>query len=394
MKAIWTVFNKEVGDNLRDKRSITNIIIAALIGPVMILVMMYLLGQLLNQDPLTKALKLPVKGAENAPNLVEYLEQNNVIIMPAPQDPEAAVRNGDLDIVLIIDPEYGKTFKEGRPAPIQVVVDSSRQSSLPSVEQTRNLLDSYAAQIGAMRLLVRGINPALTHPLLIERKDVATPQSQVFIFLNMLPYFLILTIFTGGSAAIIDATAGERERGSLEPLLINPVPRWQLVVGKMLASLPFVLAAILLSLSALAIIFNVVPTDQLTGIRLSVDLAALVNIFLVCLPMLVLAAAIQTIMASFARSFKEAQTLVGWLPLIPALPGIGLAFLPIKPSIGVMLIPTFGQQLLINQFLRGEPVDPLNLLISSAATLLVSGLLVYVAVRLYSREQIVFGKQS
>lgn len=225
----------------------------------------------------------------------------------------------------------------------------------------------------------------------MEQVDVATPQSQAVIFLNMMPYFIVLVVFVGGMYVIIDATAGERERGSLEPLLINPAARWEFVIGKLAASVPFAVFSVFLNLLAFAAAFNLFPVEDYIGFQLTLDLGALTGIFLVSLPMILLASALQMIIATFTRSFKEAQTYVAFLPLIPALPGIGLAFMPVKPALWTMLIPTFGQQLIINQLMRGEPVNPVNVVVSAAATLLAALILIYVAVGMYQNERILFG---
>jgi sodium transport system permease protein len=385
------VFAKEVIDNFRDRRSLGSAVLGALLGPGIILIMLLVLGKAFFKEP-EKPIDLPVQGAEHAPNLIAYLEQNNVRIKPAPADPQAAVRNGDVEVVLIIPADYGDAFTSGRPAALQAVYDSSRTSAQPTYGRLSALLDGYSRQVGLLRLQARGISPAVTEGLAVVKVDMATPQSQVLIFLNMLPYLLMFTIFSGGAGVIIDATAGERERNSLEPLLINPVARREFVAGKLLASLPFAFAAVLLSLSAFGIIFNVIPMEEIIGFQMSIDVGGLGVIFLICLPMVLLASAIQMIIATFARSFKEAQTYVGFLPLAPALPGIGLAFLPVKPALWTMLIPTFGQQILINQVMRGEMVSALNVGVSVAVTLVLAVVLTGVAVRLYQREQILFGK--
>ena len=391
MTAIGTIFTKEVKDNLRDRRSIFSALFSSLIGPIILLLMIVVLGKSVFSDSRENLLKIPILGAENAPNLVSFLEQNGAELVPGPDNPEQAVRNGDLDLVLIIPETYSEEFSEGYPASIRVVMDSSRQSAMSNVERARSLLTAYNAQLGSLRLLARGINPAVTDPLAIERVDVATPQTQALIFLNMMPYFIILVVFVGGMYVIIDATAGERERDSLEPLLTNPVPRWQFVLGKLLAAIPFAVSALILNLLAFFIAFNVFPIEDYIGIQITLNPRALFNIFLIALPMVLLASALQMIIATFTRSFKEAQTYVSFLPLIPALPGIGLAFLPVKPTLLTMMIPTFGQQILINQFMRAEPVNPTFLLVNTLITLVLSVVLFWLAVRLYERENIIFG---
>lgn len=392
MQRIEVVFYKELIDNLRDTRSLIGTLIYALLGPGMILLLIIIMGGVF-RGSMEKPLELPISGRENAPALVQFLEQRDVIVQDAPADPREAVRNGDVDVVLIIPEGYGEDFAAGHPARVQVVVDISRTSASPNVQRAYDLLAEYSGQIGALRLLARGISPAIINAVSMERVDVSTPQSQAFAFLNTLPYFLVMAVFLGGSAVIIDSTAGERERNSLEPLLINPIGRRELVLGKLLASLPFAIGTICVSLGAFALLFNVFPVERYIGTQLSVDVLALIYIFLICLPMVLLASAIQMIIATFTHTYKEAQNYVNLLPLIPALPGIALALLPIKPTVGAMLIPTYGQQMLINQLIRGEVVNPFHLVVSTVATLLIAAILTLIAIRLYSREDVLFGKK-
>lgn len=245
-----------------------------------------------------------------------------------------------------------------------------------------------APRLAAYQLNASGYFSQRAAPL----TDVEGPRLTKVRFL--LPYFLVLAVFVGGASIIIDATAGERERDSLEPLLINPVPRGALVVGKLLASLPFAIVAVLTSIVASGALLTLVPLEEFLGIQLTVDPVALAKIFLLCLPMILLAAAIQMIIATFAKTYKEAQTYTNWLPLVPALPGILLTFLPVKPALWTMLIPTFGQQVLINQLLRGEVVATNDVVISTAVTLALALVLTFVAIRLYQREKILFGSES
>jgi sodium transport system permease protein len=391
LERILIIFRKEVVDNLRDRRSIFSALMSSLIGPALIVAMIVIVGKAFFTELNENGFYLPVVGAANAPNLVRFLEQNGAEIQPPPADPESEVRNGTLEVVLVISEDYAEDFTSGYPATLRLIMDSSRQSAMATVERTKSLLQAYNNQLGALRLMARGISPSVITPLTVERDDVATPQSQVLIFLNMMPYFVILVVFVGGMYVIIDTTAGERERGSLEPLLINPAARWEFVMGKLLAAVPFAIFAVFITLIAFAIAFNAFPLEEYVGFQLTIDIGALWGIFLIAIPMVLLASALQMVVATFTRSFKEAQTYVAFLPLIPALPGIGLAFLPIKASIGAMLIPTFGQQLIINQLMRGETLNGLHVAISTLVTLLAAGILTFMAIKLYEREQTIFG---
>ena len=388
---MWVVFQKEFIDNLRDRRSVISALGSTLIGPAILLLLIVILGKSVFKEGDVTPLEIPLAGAEHAPGLAAFLEQNGAVLQPAPADPAAAVRNGDLELVVVIPPGYGDNFSSGNPASVELYVDTSRQSAMSNVDRARTLLNTYSRQTGAQRLLARGISPVITSALSLEMVDVSTPESQSLIFLNMMPYFIVMVVFMGGMYVIIDATAGERERGSLEPLLINPIPRREIVIGKLLASLPFAVLGVAVTLIAFGLSFNVFPVEDYLGFQLALDVNALLGIFLISLPMVLLASALQTVIVTFTRSFKEAQTYVGFLPLIPALPGLGLAFLPVKPALWMMLIPTFGQQILINQLMRGEVINSTFVVISVIATLLLSALLIWLAIRLYERERVLFG---
>jgi sodium transport system permease protein len=390
MKRIFVIFQKEMLDNLRDYRSWMTGLFWALFGPLLLGGMIMLLGNTIRED-VEESLVLPVAGAEHAPNLIAFLEQQDIIIEPAPADPEAAVIAGDINVALIIPEDYSEDFSAGNTATLQLVLDSTRQSAMPDISRTQTVLENYGEYIGLLRLSLRGISPEVTRVIQIEETDTATPQSKALIFLSMLPYFIIFAIFNGASPVITDATAGERERGSLEPLLINPIPRGWIAVGKMLSAMPFAITNLIITLAGFAAIFRVLPVEDLLGVQIGINPETLVAIFLICLPIVFLACAIQTLIASFTKTTKEAGTYLPFIGLIPSLPGLALAFLPVKPALWTMLIPTFGQQILINQFLRFEPISSMNVIVSATLTILLSILVTYLAIRLYRGERIITG---
>jgi len=390
MERIRIIFAKEVQDNLRDRRTLSGALIYPLLGPILMALVFSLAGRTVLTKT-EKPLPLPVVGAGNAPSLIQFLKQNGAEIKPAPADPEAEVRAGNYDAVLIIPEAYGKDFSAGRPATVQLVLDDSRQSAAPSIRRTRQMLSAYSQQLGSLRLLARGINPGVISALAVEEMDIATPQSQAARILAMLPYFIIFSVFIGGMYLAIDTTAGERERGSLEPLVINPVGRHELVLGKLGATLIFTLVAVIETLLGFYVMLNYLPAEAV-GVKMSLGLYALSLIFLLTLPMMLLAASLQMIVATLTRSYKEAQTYLGFMPLVPAMPGLFLALSPVKAKSWMMLIPTFGEQLLINQVMRGEAVLPFHVLISATTTITIGIALTVIAILMYGREQIVFGR--
>jgi sodium transport system permease protein len=157
----------------------------------------------------------------------------------------------------------------------------------------------------------------------------------------------------------------------------------------MLSAMPFAILNLVITLVGFSAIFNVLPIEELIGVQIGFDMGALIAIFFICLPIVILACAIQTLIASFTKTTKEAGSYLPFVSLIPSLPGIALAFLPVKPDLWTMLIPTFGQQILINQFLRSEPVLGSNIAISALLTIVLSVGITYIAIKLYEGERIV-----
>ena len=392
IERIGIIFRKEVVDNLRDRRTLMAALFYPLLGPLLLYLVFSVLGRTFSEQT-EQSLDLAVIGAENAPALIQFLEQNDVVVEQGPDDPEAEVRAGNYDVVLVIPEGYGEDFTTGRPATVRLIVDESRQAAQLSVNRAERLLEVYNSQIGALRLLARGVNPGVVQVLAVEQVDVSTSQSRAANLLNLTPYFIIFSIFIGGMYLAIDTTAGERERGSLEPLLINPVRRWEFVLGKLAATLVFTAIAVFETLLGFAVMLNlrIISLEEFTGVQMTLELHTLVTIFLIAIPMMLLAAALQFVIATFTRSFKEAQNYLSFLPLIPALPGMFLAFVPFKVKLWAMLIPTFGQQLLINQSMRGEPLDPIYVLVSAVVTTLVGITLVFLTARLYEHERLLFG---
>lgn len=390
LNRIGVVFRKELLDNFRDQRTLINSLLSALLGPLMLFGLLTVLGQTANRQ-VERPLELPVVGAEHAPDLAAFLATNNVVLVPAPADPAAAVRTGDIDLALVISADYGERLQDGLPARVQLIADSSRQSTQTTVGRATRLLEAYSAQLGALRLQARGVSPSVITPIVIEEVDQATPQGRAALLLNILPYFLIFAVFIGGMSLTIDMTAGERERGSLEPLLLSPLSRSELMLGKLAAGLVPTALSVVVALLGFAAIINLAPLGESLGVQLQLDPSTIVGIFLITIPMMLLAGALQMLIATASRSVKEAQSYLGFLPLIPALPGLFLAFVPIRPTLWMMSIPTFGQQLLINQLMRGEAVSALFVTVSAATTLLAGVLFAVAAIRMFGRERILFG---
>jgi len=389
MKGLFTVFRKEVRENLRDRKAVFN---SLLMGPILFPILFIGLSYFAVSKQMERAeqlLEVPVVGAEHAPNLVRYLEQQGLVVQDAPEDPEEAVRRQDVPVIIRIPAQFGEQWAEGTPATIELIADPSRRESETPMRRVRSLLRGYGAQIGILRLQLRGVSPNLAAPILVKDIDLSTPQSRGLLLMIFLPYLLMITAFTGGMHLAIDTTAGEKERKSLEPLLINPVPRWQIMSGKMLATMVFAFASLSLTLLSFRFALPFMPTGAL-GIDLTLDARTVGGILLVIAPVALLAAAMLTMLATYAKSFREAQSYMGLVIMIPMIPSILFMVNPVKPETWMMAIPMFSQNLLIGEFVRGELVPALWLGMSIGGTLVIGLLFAAFATTLFNKPRVVF----
>lgn len=386
-RRLWTVFRKEVIDNLRDRRTLLTVLVfGPLFGPIFYIGMMHVMinKQLSNMN---QPLKLPVQGVQYAPHLVEYLKQHNTDVQPAPADPEQAVKAGTADVVLIIPKSYAAAFHAGKPAVVQLVMDQSKDSAAKNVDRTRNLLLGYSREIAALRLLARGVDPRAIVPLAVENVDVSTPQSRAAMILSFVPYFFLFAAIIGAFYLAIDTTAGERERGSLEPLLTTAISRSTLVSGKLAAVTLFSAVSLALDVLALSWSQGLIPAAQLNivvNFGWHVALAA----FLVSVPFCLFIAALLTVVASFTRSYKEAQTWLSFIFILPMIPVLALILYPAQPALWMMWVPALSQDVLVTSLMKGNMLNSLFVTLSVTSTLVTGLLLAWLAAWLYRREKV------
>jgi len=385
---VFIIFVKEAVDNSRDRRSLLVALIYPLLGPLLLGLMISAIVDVVTVAKPGQA-SLALSGAENAPDLVRYLNGRGVRIVPAPADVEGAVRGGDLETVVVIPDDFDANFKAERTARITVVSNSSRLPGLIALNRTATLLGDFNRKVWGQRIKDKGVDLDVLQPLAIRSQDVKAGTHIVEILLLMVPPLFIFNLFMGGVYLAMDTTSGERERGSLEPLLVNPVARWGIMLGKYLAALLYTAAGVLVQLAAFVVIFHTVGGD-FTFAKIF-NFAAVAVIFVVTLPLMMVAVGVQFIIATLTRSFKEAQTYLGLLPLVPAIPGMVMVFAPVQAREWMMTIPIFSQTLILSRMVQGEGLVLSDTLISMSTSVAAAFVLIFFTAWLYGREKLVFG---
>jgi sodium transport system permease protein len=385
---IAVVFRKEMKDHLRDRRSLMSALAMPIFGALVFMVMFTVLASWTRAG---KPLVVPVVGREHAPSLIAFLQRNGATLAEAPPDYETLVQAGKLDAVLVIPPDYGEDFAAGHTASVQLVLDNSRNEARVSNRRLHALIEGYSGLVASQRLFARGVAPELLQPVRITEVDLATPERMAANLLTMIPLFLVLTAFVGGMNVAIDAMAGERERGSLEPLLINPVHRGALVVGKWLATVALACTAVLVCMAAFLLVLKRVPLQDL-GVKTRFDAPAVLGMLVTVLPLTFFASAGQMLVSTYARSFKEAQTYLQVLLLLPTLPGMLLSFSPVQAKAWMFAVPVFGQQLLVGEVMRGQAIGPLPFVLATAGCIVAAAICLVLTARLLNEERIIFGR--
>ena len=388
MRSLLTVFGKEFLENLRDRRTLLSaLLFGPLFGPLLFGLMV---SRMLSQSVVEsdEPLRLTISGADNAPGLTRYLEAHRIKLSKAnlsENEARAAVRGGSAQIVLIIPKEYGARFALGVPAPVLLVADSADSQTRKSADRARSILGGYASGIAQLRLQARGVSPLLAVPVAVNDVDVATPTGRAVVVLGFMTYFVLFAVLMGGLYLAIDSTAGERERGSLEALLSLPVARSSLVGGKILATCAYMCISLALSLTAFVCVFRFVPLERL-GMSANLNARTALSFFAICLPFVPLGAALMTFVASFTRSYREAQTYLTTVLLIPTLPIAFASIYSLKTQSSFMFIPSLSQHLLMTSVLKDESVAALDVWVSAASSLAVALVLMVLTARHWRRE--------
>ena len=388
LRGFWAVFKKEFRENLRDRRTLLSaLVFGPVFGPILVAVMtQFGISRGVNQAD--EVLTIAVAHAERAPNLLAYLGARGIDVVKVDFDETAArraVAAQSHKIILDIPEDFGARLQEGQPAPVILYSDSSRPFEQRGTARVRGLVSQYGIEIAQLRFLARGIDPISVVPISVQEIDVSTPTGRSVLVLSVMTYLVLLSMLFGGLYLAIDATAGERERGSLEMLLTAPVPRENLMYGKVAAAGTYMLISLVLTVAMFSVAISFVGLERF-GATANLGPRAALTMIGCCAPLIVFGAAYLSIVAGFAKSYREAQTYLGLVITIPTLPLMFAGLFGLQAKTAYMVIPFLSQHLLLTTVVRAEEINPLHVEISVVSTILYGVLLTWIAGRLYRRE--------
>lgn len=378
MHNIWQVFKKEVVDALRDRRTLMRLAVpAVLMGPVLLLAVSAMIASL--QERAEKR-EVMVMGIEYAPTLRNFIERQTYTITAAPADYEAQLRASKLQApVVVVGKDFEAELLAGDRPTVEIVSDSANQRAAVGVGTLQRLLNGFNRERAGISMALRGISGELLQPVAFEERDLANVQARAARFTGMIPMFVIMAVMWGALTAALDSTAGERERGSLEPLLMNPVQHIALVIGKWGAVALLGMAVACISSLSFIPAQWFVKSDSLQAM-FQFGLHEMVAFLLLQLP---LAAAMGAVLMAFAiqsKTFKEAQASSSLVMTAVSLTPMISIMNPGGDAPWYLWVPGLGQNTLMMMVLKGETLSWVKVLPSvGVGIVLTTVCLVFVA---------------
>ena len=305
MRHAWTAYLKELVDALRDRRTMLMVLLSSVaLGPLTLVLMSILVTDI---EKRAEARQVVVMGLEHAPTLRNYLERQTQRIQAAPADYERQIQDSKLgEAVLVVPADFEQRLSRGEPPELELISHGSNVRAQASARRVAGLLRGFSEEQRRLRLAARGVSPQSLQVLDLQERDLAGPASRGAQLAFIVPFFVMTAVLYGCFNAALDTTAGERERGSLEPLLMTPASPLALTLGKwaavaslgmlvaVLACLSFLPGQWLLRSELLAAMFRFGLREALWFLLLLVPLAG-------ALAAVLMATAIR------CKSFKEAQ---------------------------------------------------------------------------------------
>lgn len=390
MNAAWAVFRKELKDALRDRRALTIALAMSLLtGPVVFALVANLVSGI--EERVSKR-EVVMVAQERAPTLVNFLQRAGATVVAAPADWEEQVRSGRLQNAVVLPPEdFEDKLARGETVAVDVAYDESHDRAQALVGVTMRLLQGFNRELGTQRLLARGVSPQVLSALEIEERNLAAAQARGARLLFIVPWAALIVAIVGALAVAIDVSAGERERGSLEPLLMNPVPAWQIVLGKWAVVMLYSVVIVLLTLAGFLVSIRMITSETLSAL-MQLGSRELLLFCAVLVPFAALMAAVNMLAATFGRTHKEAQTYVSYIAMAAQFSAVVPIFLTVRDAAWQLAVPSVAQLSVLMKALRGEPLSWVDLALPAAICAVGTLACLFAQARLLSREAIVFSR--
>ena len=374
IREVVTIFGREFTSAIRDRRALNSSLAYPVMGPV---ILALALSATLKRQAEPQSFTIVMQGLAEAvdgsaaqndlDDLREKLRTSQLTLAHS-SDAEGAVKSRQALVGVIVEPRAQAEIDRGSQARVSVVYDVTHSGAQAAVDRVKGIVASWASDVTTARLIARGVAPSIISPVRLSERDLATREARAGLAMAALPLFLLMAVFVCGLPAALDGPAGERERGSLEPLLLAPVSRLSIAVGKWLAASLMAGLGVLVTLGVAVAVFRMKSLAELPFALGRLDAVA---ILVGLLPVALMASAVQAFIGLQSKTFKEAQAQGNLLILVPMIPGFLVAFGASLPKAAAMT-PIIGHQLLVEQILKGQSPEMFPIVVLSSLTLAIA----------------------
>ena len=387
---------KELTDMIRDRRTIFMMVVMPLVVIPLLATTAIKLTQSQIEKAKDKELRVAVIGETAAPELFKRLSKEEnffLVTMTNADSARAMTAEQTLDGVVIIPQDFSEFVEGDKQATIRLIFKSS-ESLNAARRRIEAIIDQYDREIVNERIGRLQLDETLFDAIAIEREDVASTEEKFAENAGgFLPYIFIIFGFMGSIYPALDLGAGEKERGTLETILSSPASRFDIVMGKFLVVVLFSIAtAFLAMLGVLIMVYQFLPTIETNITQTVMDMLGPRRIFIIMsmvLPVSAFFAAVALAISIFAKSFKEAQSMMAPLNIIIILPAM-IGMLPgFKLTAVTAAIPILNLSLATKAILGGS-ADPILIAEVYLSLFFLAGVSIYGCVKWFNREETLF----
>jgi len=394
VKKVKIIYLKEMLDTLRDRRTlISMVLVPILLFPVLMFGMRGLVVSLIEKAE-EKPARVTILGEENAPSVAAQLFQNEKLRIVDLEDYSDAIQDKRIEAALVFSEDFERRIEQEDSAQATIYYDMAEIKSDMAMEKLRTHLRDYEDSMVSSRLKRREMERSLLHPVRIQTENVASEEKMGGFMLSMfLPYIIIILALTGAMYPAIDLTAGEKERGTLETILVSPASRGELAIGKFFCVMTASIVTAILATMSMSITagMGLAQMSQFTGeeARLSIKLTSILVMLILFLPVSALFSSVLLSLSLLAKSYKEAQSYITPLMIVIIMPAM-ISFMPgVELSWGLALIPIINVSLALKEVLLGTyNFGFIGLIFLS--TLVYASFSIFITRRLFEKEQVLF----
>lgn len=403
LQSTLVIYIKELKDILRDRRTI----ISTVLFPILMFPLLYVgMGAFMAKrmgDLEEKRSVVAWVAYESLPELVQRIEKADIVdLITDVADSSVAIemmKDKAVDAVIVVPRGFNESLEqvltgtEGKSPGLMLYLNKTRQTSEFAASKLFGVIDEYRAEITKATLSAQGINPDMVKPFVVNYNNVVTTEEMGGFVLGMiLPYILILMLLVGAMYPAIDLTAGEKERGTLETLLVAGVSRIDIVLGKFLTVLTASVITALLaigSMSFTAWIGVKIFKEVSEKINISIDPQIIFVLLIVVLPLAVLFSSLLMTLSIYAKSYKEAQSYISPLMIFAIVPSMASMVPDLELTVQMSFIPILNVSLLLKQGFN-DTIDPTLMLLVIVVNFVLAAGGLYLVTKMFRRESVLF----